>query len=115
LIDRKNNLKTDRENSPSVNEMSRRRVDPITIVVALILMFLLGKFLGLLQIFDIDPFGVEPEWVYGVLALAIGVLYKELRDLSKEVRTQFQKVNDTLSVFGERIAKLETVTELKKK
>jgi len=95
--------------------MSRRRVNPITVVVALILMFLFGKFLGLLKVFDIDPFGVEPEWVYGVLALGIGVLYKEIRDLGKEVRTRLQKVDDTLSVFGERIAKLETVVELKKR
>jgi len=41
-------------------------------------MFLIGKFLGLLKVFDIDPFGAEPEWVYGVIALGVGVLYNEI-------------------------------------
>ena len=98
--------------------MSRRRkegIDPITVVIALIIMFLIGKFLGLFKIFNIDPFGVEPEWVYGVLAIGIGVLYKEIRDLGKETRTRLQHIDDTLSKFGERIACLETLEELKKK
>ncbi|MEM2122633.1 MAG: hypothetical protein QXE79_03250 [Candidatus Bathyarchaeia archaeon] len=97
-----------------VNEMPRRKrreIDPITIIIALILAFLIGKFLSLWRAFNIDPFGVEPEWVYGVLALGIGVLYKEIRDLGKEVRRQLQKINDNLSGFGERIARLEALVE----
>jgi hypothetical protein len=86
-------------------------VDPVTVVVVLVLAFLVGKFLGLWRLFHVDPFGVEPEWAYGVLALGIGVLYKELRDLSREVREQLQRISGDLSEFGERIAKLEALTE----
>jgi len=90
-------------------------INPITIVIALIIMFLIGKFLGLWKAFNIDPFGVEPEWVYGVLAIAIGVLYKEVRDLDKEVKEQFQKVNNNLTRLGEKLARLEGLTEGKKR
>lgn len=93
----------------------KEKVSPITIVVAIVIMFLIGKFLGLLQIFDIDPFGVEPEWVYGVIAVGIGVLYKEIRDLGKEVRERLQSIDNTLSTFGERLARLETKFEMKTK
>lgn len=98
--------------------MPRRReerINPITVVIALIIMFLIGKFLGLFKVFNIDPFGVEPEWVYGVLAIGIGVLYKEIRDLGRETRASLQKIDETLSKFGERIACLETAAEMKKK
>jgi len=97
--------------------LSRRRqqISPITIVIAIVIMFLIGKFLGLLQIFNIDPFGVEPEWVYGVLAIGIGVLYKELRDLGKEVRGRLQNIDNTLSILRERLATLETKADIKTK
>jgi len=96
--------------------MPRRRggYDPLTVVIAIVLVFLIGKFLGLLKVFNIDPFGVEPEWVYGVLAIGIGVLYKEIRDLGKETRAHLQKIDDTLSKCIERIARLETANEMKK-
>lgn len=90
------------------------RIDPITVVIALIIVFLIAKFIGLLKVFNIDPFGVEPEWVYGVLAIAIGVLYKEIKDLGNEVRARLQKIDETISKFGERIASLETTSEMKK-
>jgi hypothetical protein len=98
-------------------EMSRRRegYNPLTVVIAIVIIFLIGKFLGLFKVFNIDPFGLEPDWVYGVLAIGIGVLYKKIRDLGKETRTQLQKIDDTLSKFGERIARLETTNEIKKK
>ena len=97
-------------------EMSRRKegYNPLTVVIAIVIIFLIGKFLGLFKAFNIDPFGVEPEWVYGVLAIGIGVLYKEIRDLGKETRTHLQKIDDTLSKCCERIARLETANEMKK-
>ena len=52
--------------------------------------------------------------MYGVLAVGIAVLYKEIKDLSKEVRKQLRKINDNLSGFGERIAKLEAIVEKRK-
>jgi hypothetical protein len=99
------------------DEMPRRReegINPLTVVIAIVIVFLIGKFLGLFKVFNIDPFGLEPEWVYGVLAIGIGVLYKEIRDLGKETRTNLQKIDDTLSKLGERIARLETANEIKK-
>jgi hypothetical protein len=98
--------------------MRRRREEgynPLTVVIAIVIVFLIGKFLGLFKVFNIDPFGVEPEWVYGVLAIGIGVLYKEIRDLGKETRAHLQKIDDALSKCGERIARLETTNEIKKK
>lgn len=98
--------------------MSRRReeeINPVTVVIALITMFLIGKFLGLFKIFNIDPFGIEPEWVYGVIAIGIGVLYKEIRDLDKKMRTRLQQINDTISRLIERIVSLETIIGMKKK
>lgn len=98
--------------------MRRRREEgynPLTVVIAIVIVFLIGKFLGLFKVFNIDPFGVEPEWVYGVLAIGIGVLCKEIRDLGKETRAHLQKIDDALSKCGERIARLETTNEIKKK
>jgi hypothetical protein len=62
----------------------------------LILTFLMAKFVGLLKILNIDLFEVEPEWVYGVLAIGIGILYKEIRDLGRETWTRLQKIDEAL-------------------
>lgn len=48
------------------------------------------------EILNIDLFEVEPEWVYGVLAIGIGILYKEIRDLGRETWARLQKIDEAL-------------------
>jgi len=90
----------------------KKGVDPATAVIFLIILFLIAKFLGITKAYlKIDPFGLEPEIVWGAMATAIGVLYKEIRDLRRSLNDQIEKFNSKLSDHGEKIAKLEAKME----
>lgn len=83
-----------------------------SVVLALIIIFLILKFLGLAkQFLGIDPFGLEIDLVWGLVAAGFGILYRETRELRKTVDSQFDKLSTRLSSQGERIAKLEGKAE----
>jgi hypothetical protein len=79
------------------------------IIVWLVVLFLIAKFLGLTRVFlHIDPYGLENlDFVSGALAIGIGVLYKEIRDLRKETNEQLRRLSTDLQQHGERLARLE--------
>jgi hypothetical protein len=83
-------------------------IDPVRILMYLTLLFLIAKFFGLTKAYlGIDPFGFEIEYVWGVVAIAIGVLYREIRDLRNNLNSQFEKLSSKLSEQGGRISKIE--------
>lgn len=80
-----------------------------TLILWLVVGFLIAKFLGLTKAFlHIDPYGLENlDFVSGALAIGIGVLYKEIRDLRKDLNSQIQYLSENLHLHGERLARLE--------
>jgi hypothetical protein len=79
------------------------------IIIWLVVLFLVAKFLGLTRLFlHIDPYGLENlDFVSGALAVGIGVLYKEVRDLRKEMNDKLRDLTGNLQQHGERLARLE--------
>ncbi len=89
------------DNLPRKGPLPAFRLPTISIgavVIWIIIAFFISKFLGLTKTYlNIDPYGLENlDFVSGALAIAIGVLYKEIRDLRQNTNMQFQRLTDTL-------------------
>jgi hypothetical protein len=84
-------------------KLAKSKLTLSDLIIYLVIAFLIAKFLGLTKTFlHIDPpdlYGFDLnnlQWVWAPLAIGLGVVYKELRDIRKSLVNQ-----------GERIARLE--------
>lgn len=83
-------------------------VNIASVIMLLVIIFLILKFLGLAKrLWGIDPYGLEIEYVWGLVAAGFGLLYKEIKDLRRELAGQIEKLTTRLTEQGEEIARLE--------
>ena len=91
--------------NPDGNLPKKEKITVSDIIIYAIIAFLVAKFLGLTRTFlNVDPFGVNFEFVWAPMAVGIGVIYKELNDVKKNLVT-----------YGERLARIEGKLEQQNK